>query len=90
MERYLPVLMFCSMAMFLWYSLFSVFLAMQVQEKGVFWIFKAFFMSIRIFHSDHDSELQTKMIKYNRPQLLYLSLAGLLLVLHLFINGTQD
>jgi len=57
MQRYLPVLMFCSMAMFLWYRLLSVFLAMQVQEKGVFWIFKAFFRSIRIFHSDHNSEL---------------------------------
>jgi hypothetical protein len=89
MERYLPVLMFCSMAMFLWCGLLSVLLAMQVKEKGVFGIFKAFFMSIRIFHSDQDSELQTKMIKYNRAQLLYLSLTGLLLVLHLFINGTQ-
>ena len=81
--------MFCSMVMFLWNGLLSVLLSMQVEPKGVVGIFKGFFMSIRIFHSDQDSELQTKMIKYNRAQLLYLSLTGLLLVLHLFVNGTQ-
>ncbi|MFT5489422.1 MAG: hypothetical protein ACI9JL_003320 [Paracoccaceae bacterium] len=89
LERFVDLLILCSIAMFLWTGMKSILLAMEIEQKGVIGLTNAIFQSMRFFHGNQDSELETKIIECNRAGLKYFVLTALLVVAEIIVFGSE-